>query len=384
MIGRYYTGVMILSVFGLFVMSIVVMINHTLSRTNKKLFIASYILTMAGALFEWGAYSLSATSAPIWLHTFVKTMELVIAPAIPLAVVPAIYHNRRLMKAMVAIALVNAAIEIVSAFTGFVFYVDAANSYHHGQFYFLYIAMYILETAGLLFATIMALRIYQGKNSLILLLVFLYMVTGIAMQLIDSTVRVDYITITIVLMFFYIVHEDIIRSSDSLTKMMNRHSYDTKLNNISDRSLIVNIDIDFFKQCNDSYGHLFGDEVLRITASIIRATLPKQGLCYRTGGDEFCVVIEDPSINPDSYLEHLHESMLAKRAIMPSLPFISTGYAIFEPAKESIFDAIERADNMMYKFKGLRKKLLAEGKEPTYPELLEILRNTPLIDVDKP
>ncbi len=69
---------------------------------------------------------------------------------------------------------------------------------------------------------------------------------------------------------------------------------------------------------------------------------------------------------------------------MPSLPFISTAYAIFEPAKESIFDAIERADNMMYKFKGLRKKLLAEGKEPTYPELLEILRNTPLVDVDKP
>ena len=382
MIGRYYTGVMILSVFGLVVMGVVVMINHTLSRTNKKLFIASYLLTMAGALFEWGAYSLSATSAPVWLHIFVKTMELMIAPAIPLAVVPAIYHNKSLMKAMVAIVIVNVVIEIVSAFTGFVFYVDAANIYHHGQFYVLYISIYILETAGLLFATIMALRIYQGKNSLILLLVFLYMVAGIAMQLIDSTVRVDYITITVVLMFFYIVHEDIIRSSDSLTKMMNRHSYDTKLSNISDRSLIVNIDIDFFKQCNDTYGHLFGDEVLRFTGDVIRTTLPKRGLCYRTGGDEFCVVIEDPSVNSDLYLEHLHESMLAKRAIMPNLPFISTGYAVFDPTKESIFDAIERADTMMYKFKGLRKKLLAEGWEPTYPELMDILRKTPLANAD--
>ena len=378
MIIRFYTGVMVLSVFGLVVMSFIVSINHTLSHANKKLFIASYILTMTGALFEWGAYCLRATNAPVWLHVFVKTVELVVAPAIPLAIVPGIYNNRRLMRAMIAITAVNAVIEIVSAFTGFVFYVDAANVYHHGQFYFLYISMYMLETAGLFFAAIMALRIYQGKKAPILILVLLYMVMGIAMQLVDSTIRVDYITITIVLMFFYIVHEDIIRSSDSLTRMLNRHSYDTKLSNISDSTLIVNIDIDYFKQCNDSYGHLFGDEVLRVTSSVIRATLPSHGFCYRTGGDEFCVMVEDPSLDPDTYLEALHEHMACRRATLPSLPFISTGYAMFDPAKESVFDAIERADTMMYKFKGLRKKLLQEGKEPTYPELQEILRNTPL------
>ena len=312
-----------------------------------------------------------------------KTVELVVAPAIPLAIVPGIYNNRRLMRAMIAITAVNAVIEIASAFTGFVFYVDAANVYHHGQFYFLYISMYMLESAGLFFAAIMALRIYQGKKAPILILVLLYMLTGIAMQLVDSTIRVDYITITIVLMFFYIVHEDIIRSSDSLTRMLNRHSYDTKLSNISDSTLIVNIDIDYFKQCNDSYGHLFGDEVLRVTSSVIMATLPSHGLCYRTGGDEFCVMVEDPALNPDTYLEALHESMAGRRATMPSLPFISTGYASFDPANESVFDAIERADTMMYKFKGLRKKLLSEGKEPTYPELQEILRNTPLSHVKK-
>ncbi|MBO4279996.1 MAG: GGDEF domain-containing protein [Spirochaetales bacterium] len=381
--NSYYTGITVLSVFGMVVMSFMVLINHTLSHLNKRRFIISFVLTMVGALFEWGAYSLSFTDSPVWLHTFVKTMELIVAPTIPLAIVSAISDKRRYVKIMVGIATANTVIEVLSAFFGFVFYVDAANVYHHGPLYFLYITFYMVQAFGLFFVTIVAMRSYQGRKMPILILAILYMMTGLAMQMIDSSIRVDYITITIALMFFYIVHEDIIRSSDSLTKMLNRHSYDTKISNLAENTLIINIDIDYFKQCNDSYGHLFGDEVLKVTSEVIRASLPAGGLGYRTGGDEFCVMIAGCGTDPEEYLVSLHEAMAQRRTTMPSLPFISTGYACFRPGEESVFDALERADTMMYKYKGLRKKLLKEGITPTFPELQEILRNTPLNTVKK-
>ena len=380
--NSYYTGITVLSVFGMVVMSCMVLINHTLSHANKRRFIIRFFLTMVGALFEWGAFSLTFTDCPVWLHTVVKTMELVVAPTIPLAIVSAISEKRRYVKIMVVIAAANTVIEVLSAFFGFVFYVDAANVYHHGPLYFIYIIFYMVQACGLFFVTIVAMRSYQGQKMPLLLLTILYMMTGLAMQMADSSIKVDYITITIALIFFYIIHEDIIRSSDSLTKMLNRHSYDTKISNISEATVIVNVDIDYFKQCNDSYGHLFGDEVLRVTSAVIRASLPAGGLCYRTGGDEFCVMIPGCSTDPDGYLVKLHEAMADRRATMPSLPFISTGYACFHPGKESVLDALERADTMMYKYKGLRKKLLKEGITPTYPELQEILRRNPLGNIE--
>lgn len=125
-------------------------------------------------------------------------------------------------------------------------------------------------------------------------------------------------------------------------------------------------------------GHSFGDKVLVEVGSLIRTCLGRHGRCFRTGGDEFCVVIQSSVSDPELLLELLHQKMAEKREEMDRLPFVSTGYAIFDPKTESIHDAIDRADTMMYMFKNLRKKLMAEGKNPTYMEIQTILRERPL------
>ncbi|MGB4127251.1 MAG: GGDEF domain-containing protein, partial [Bacilli bacterium] len=55
------------------------------------------------------------------------------------------------------------------------------------------------------------------------------------------------------------------------------------------------MDIDFFKKVNDTYGHLFGDEVLKVVAKTIAENIRPLDLCCRFGGEEFLIYLHDTS-----------------------------------------------------------------------------------------
>lgn len=376
--SNFYTGVTILTVLGMIVMSFVVYANYSMPRRKKIRFVIAYAMISLGAILEWGAMMLETVNSSIALHTVVKAMELILAPSIPLAIMMALALDRKMLAPMVAVVSINTVLVIYSCFSGLVFYVDSSNVYHHGDLYMAYNLSFIIGIIFLIISTVNLVKVYQSRSTKLLAFILVYLVVGLSMHMIDRTVWVNYLTITIDAILLYIVNEDVIRSSDSLTKLLNRHSYDSLIDNVDNEALIINIDVDFFKQCNDTYGHSFGDKVLVEVGSLIRTCLGRHGRCFRTGGDEFCVVIQSSVSDPELLLELLHQKMAEKREEMDRLPFVSTGYAIFDPKTESIHDAIDRADTMMYMFKNLRKKLMAEGKNPTYMEIQTILRERPL------
>lgn len=105
---------------------------------------------------------------------------------------------------------------------------------------------------------------------------------------------------------------------DHLTQLYNRYALDsllpaafdsTKAKDMS--SAILMIDIDCFKQFNDYYGHLRGDDALKTVANAILAWATPQDLCFRYGGDEFLIYITGVS-EAESYsrAEHLRQAIL--------------------------------------------------------------------------
>lgn len=82
---------------------------------------------------------------------------------------------------------------------------------------------------------------------------------------------------------------------DALTGVYNRYGFDETLNSaLQNRSAaglaLLILDLDHFKQINDRYGHLVGDEVLRAAAHAMQKTLGARGTLCRWGGEEFAVL----------------------------------------------------------------------------------------------
>ncbi|WP_295893645.1 diguanylate cyclase [uncultured Vibrio sp.] len=90
---------------------------------------------------------------------------------------------------------------------------------------------------------------------------------------------------------------EVLSITDKLTGCFNRAKLDTVLEELHDRFAnggnefsVIMIDLDFFKQVNDSYGHATGDYVLKESALVIKETVGDLGVVGRWGGEEFMIV----------------------------------------------------------------------------------------------
>ncbi len=103
--------------------------------------------------------------------------------------------------------------------------------------------------------------------------------------------------------FYYLKAIKKVASMDSLTEVFNRRSFDKILIKEIERCkrynhplAVLMIDIDYFKQVNDKYGHPAGDIVLKKTAELLTKNSRMTDSVYRYGGDEFVVLMPDTSV----------------------------------------------------------------------------------------
>jgi diguanylate cyclase (GGDEF)-like protein len=114
---------------------------------------------------------------------------------------------------------------------------------------------------------------------------------------------------------------------------------------------IAMVDLDHFKQVNDTYGHAVGDEVLRVFAHKAREILRNTDVVGRWGGEEFLLLLPEtppgePTIGVGRLREHLAQAQVC--AALPQLRVaFSAGFARYQEG-ERIDQTIERADRALY------------------------------------
>ncbi len=133
---------------------------------------------------------------------------------------------------------------------------------------------------------------------------------------------------------------------DVLTGLRNRLALDEDVRDITGHLVTVYmIDVNCFKEINDRYGHLVGDEVLKAAALHIRTLFPG-GLCYRYGGDEFLVLNQHgQTYRQDTYL--FSTPGVQERQILLSIGSVSGT----PENHDQIFQMIASADASLYAVK---------------------------------
>ncbi len=152
--------------------------------------------------------------------------------------------------------------------------------------------------------------------------------------------------------------------TDDLTGLYNHRFFIEQLNLEVERqkrypsplSLLM-IDIDHFKQYNDTHGHLAGDEVLRAIALLIRRGIRQTDIVARYGGEEFSAIL----INTGKEGARETAERVRKNVAVSSIPnersrpneivTVSIGVATFSPSLPTVTDLIREADHALYRAK---------------------------------
>lgn len=150
--------------------------------------------------------------------------------------------------------------------------------------------------------------------------------------------------------------------SDALTGVPNRLSLNEnfmKISQAADKNkmsaAVLVVDINKFKEINDTYGHIAGDEVLKKFAKKVSRTLNSNDILMRTGGDEFLILLSNISSNDDidSEIYKIKELLRNKWTINnKSIEVaVSIGFAVYPNDAVDIDELIHHADLMMYEEK---------------------------------
>jgi diguanylate cyclase len=152
--------------------------------------------------------------------------------------------------------------------------------------------------------------------------------------------------------------------TDPLTGLSNRRGFDATIHRMHQAVTqggttltLLMLDIDHFKMVNDTYGHLFGDQVIRGVAQAIRSMVKGQDMAARYGGEEFAVLLPDTDSVAGLHVAEQIRSLVERSKIRRFNTAeavgnitVSIGVTHCRPG-ETISEFIERADAALYRSK---------------------------------
>jgi diguanylate cyclase len=149
--------------------------------------------------------------------------------------------------------------------------------------------------------------------------------------------------------------------TDPLTQLANRKFFDAALETAiaearakNEALSLMMTDIDFFKKFNDSFGHLTGDQVLRLVAKSVKQNVKGRDTAARYGGEEFAIILPSTMLRAATTVaEHIRCAVMTKELMKRSTGeqlgrmTVSIGVATLHPS-DTAQSLIERTDACLY------------------------------------
>lgn len=275
-----------------------------------------------------------------------------------------VFHDaarlRKLKLPLVLLWMVHAAAVLLTLWTGWFFTVDMANIYHRGEYFWVHTAFCHLLV---LYSFVFILRhrhLLERKYFTSLLLYYVPLSIGTLLQTVFYGVSFNWSGMMVSLLVIYFNIQDRSLHTDYLTGAYNRRQLDrymrAKIEGSRGGKLFsaVLLDVNYFKEINDVYGHISGDEALRDIVRVIKNCISPSDFIARYGGDEFVVVVAGQVDVLEQTVACIRERIadFNRQGQRPYTLSLSMGYDVYEPAAQlSLDDFFKHLDQQMYQEK---------------------------------
>ncbi len=249
---------------------------------------------------------------------------------------------------------------------------DVSGSFAGGA-YFLIQLLPILSLAA--FGELYLISFRKKINTFIrrqLMLSLLFPLLGGTLSVFFQDLPLELMGAVCMVQFIYTFVQNQDANTDFLTGIANRRLFDLRIEQKVRKAMpgcafsAITMDIDGFKQINDTYGHGQGDAALQSLASILISCFRQDDTVARSGGDEFCILLD--VAREDTLCEAVSRvrKRLAHFNEKNEFPFnleISAGYAVYDPNRgETAAEFMNYVDQLMYEDKHKRCKSRDIGK----------------------
>lgn len=367
----YYTAVVYISSATLLMLLKLVYDNEQIDEDTRRDFTITFFVVIASMLAEWlGVY---LNGAPEWtrvLHIMAKAVDYIASPIIGVRLVDIVLPHSRIQKYLRYLMGTNIIVEILSGFTGWIYYVDEYNHYHHGAYFLFYVIVFSITFLSVLFAYIAYGRRFQKKNRRSISTIIAFIFVGILLQfLYGGDMRTICLTLSdgIILLFIQYLavalqknkndlsEKQMLLDTDVLTGLKSRFAYSNTMDMYNEMDALPQdlvalvFDVNGLKVINDSLGHKAGDELIRGAGTCLKKVFAKYGDCFHVGGDEFIALIRIDPKDCKKLLMDFNDVLAGWKGEIVDKISISVGYAVGSNYPEaSIKNLISIADNMMY------------------------------------
>lgn len=259
---------------------------------------------------------------------------------------------------------------IVNCFTSCVFYFDENRVYHRGGLSILAFTIPCLYMiVGIIHSLSRAFRRenYVHRRAFLDLAIFAFLAfLSAALQFVLPGTPLPSMGITLASFMIYLNSQELLVSQDPLTKLNNRYQMVQYLSHKIEHKtdafdlFLLLIDLDRFKQINDTYGHVEGDQALIRLAGVLKKTATAFN-CFvaRYGGDEFVIIYDSP---PEGQIDEICcylQAALEESNRCSGKDYelqASIGHARYESRFEYIPEFIAQADQSLYQIKHDKKQ----------------------------
>lgn len=354
--GYFY----VLTAIDLFVLSfmcILTKLSESLNKKQKQGFFFAFVLIALISVLEVVTLAVDGTPAGYrWLNILSNYLGFGLSPAVCLCLVYVMDRKKRMNRWFRAAVCCEACYLLFLALSipaGLVFSVSADNVYSRGQYFYIYIIMYFAAIVYLSVSTFVTAREFQNRSRALIYPLMFFLLIETIIQVTLPDLHVTWLCVTLLSVLYFIYCSEMWNQLDALTGLLNQNSYLNRTAEMRRRGgVLVVFDVDDFKQINDRYGHLQGDICLAEIGRCIKKAYARSGYCYRTGGDEFCVLMENADREAQCAQEFVRQLEQRRKAV-DFLPTVSFGSAPF--LGEDVLAVKNRADREMYRYKKARK-----------------------------